>query len=173
MYLEWKSCWLVKWAVSTILAPGLKFDLATVTNHLKVLTKCKGTDSVLCLLFYMNLSLSIGQKMSFNLSCMYSKLNLFSFNFKVLTYLRSPNWDTRIAAGQAVEAIVKNIPEWEPKPKPKEGELLCLFVKIFIYCRIWLSWGMAASETLTHQMGKWLMLSPCVWETIKWCVFTF
>uniref|UniRef100_A0A8C7RBH2 B-TFIID TATA-box binding protein associated factor 1 n=1 Tax=Oncorhynchus mykiss TaxID=8022 RepID=A0A8C7RBH2_ONCMY len=39
---------------------------------------------------------------------------------KVLTYLRSPNWDTRIAAGQAVEAIVKNIPEWNPSPKPKE-----------------------------------------------------
>ncbi|XP_059214862.1 TATA-binding protein-associated factor 172 isoform X2 [Centropristis striata] len=39
---------------------------------------------------------------------------------KVLTYLRSPNWDTRIAAGQAVEAIVKNIPEWDPLPKPKE-----------------------------------------------------
>uniref|UniRef100_A0A8C7DRS3 B-TFIID TATA-box binding protein associated factor 1 n=1 Tax=Oncorhynchus kisutch TaxID=8019 RepID=A0A8C7DRS3_ONCKI len=38
---------------------------------------------------------------------------------KVLTYLRSPNWDTRIAAGQAVEAIVKNIPEWNPSPKPK------------------------------------------------------
>lgn len=39
---------------------------------------------------------------------------------KVLTYLRSPNWDTRIAAGQAVEAIVKNVPEWDPAPKPKE-----------------------------------------------------
>uniref|UniRef100_A0A3B3CGD4 BTAF1 RNA polymerase II, B-TFIID transcription factor-associated n=1 Tax=Oryzias melastigma TaxID=30732 RepID=A0A3B3CGD4_ORYME len=39
---------------------------------------------------------------------------------KVLTYLRSPNWDTRIAAGQAVEAIVKNIPGWNPTPKPKE-----------------------------------------------------
>ncbi|XP_070771882.1 TATA-binding protein-associated factor 172 [Enoplosus armatus] len=39
---------------------------------------------------------------------------------KVLTYLRSPNWDTRIAAGQAVEAIVRNIPEWDPAPKPKE-----------------------------------------------------
>ncbi|KAI2658061.1 TATA-binding protein-associated factor 172 [Labeo rohita] len=39
---------------------------------------------------------------------------------KVLTYLRSPNWDTRIAAGQAVEAIVKNIPEWNPAPKPKD-----------------------------------------------------
>ncbi|KAM9726612.1 TATA-binding protein-associated factor 172 [Menidia menidia] len=39
---------------------------------------------------------------------------------KVLTYLRSPNWDTRIASGQAVEAIVKNIPEWNPVPKPKE-----------------------------------------------------
>uniref|UniRef100_A0A8C1BS63 B-TFIID TATA-box binding protein associated factor 1 n=1 Tax=Cyprinus carpio carpio TaxID=630221 RepID=A0A8C1BS63_CYPCA len=39
---------------------------------------------------------------------------------KVLTYLRSPNWDTRIAAGQAVEAIVRNIPEWNPPPKPKD-----------------------------------------------------
>ncbi|XP_041865492.1 TATA-binding protein-associated factor 172 [Melanotaenia boesemani] len=39
---------------------------------------------------------------------------------KVLTYLRSPNWDTRIAAGQAVEAIVKNIPEWNPPPRSKE-----------------------------------------------------
>ncbi|KAM9476591.1 TATA-binding protein-associated factor 172 isoform 2-T2 [Clarias gariepinus] len=39
---------------------------------------------------------------------------------KVLIYLRSPNWDTRIAAGQAVEAIVKNIPAWNPAPKPKE-----------------------------------------------------
>uniref|UniRef100_A0A672R0B2 TATA-binding protein-associated factor 172-like n=1 Tax=Sinocyclocheilus grahami TaxID=75366 RepID=A0A672R0B2_SINGR len=41
---------------------------------------------------------------------------------KVLTYLRSPNWDTRIAAGQAVEAIVKKIPEWNPAPKQKDGE---------------------------------------------------
>ncbi|XP_005991591.1 TATA-binding protein-associated factor 172 isoform X2 [Latimeria chalumnae] len=39
---------------------------------------------------------------------------------KVLTYLRSPNWDSRIAAGQAVEAIVKNIPEWNPAPKAKQ-----------------------------------------------------
>ncbi|XP_059929981.1 TATA-binding protein-associated factor 172 isoform X1 [Gadus macrocephalus] len=39
---------------------------------------------------------------------------------KVLNYLRSPNWDTRIAAGQAVEAVVKNIPEWDPAPKPKK-----------------------------------------------------
>uniref|UniRef100_A0A8C6ULC0 BTAF1 RNA polymerase II, B-TFIID transcription factor-associated n=1 Tax=Neogobius melanostomus TaxID=47308 RepID=A0A8C6ULC0_9GOBI len=39
---------------------------------------------------------------------------------KVLTYLRSPNWDTRIAAGQAVEAIVKHVPQWDPTPRPKE-----------------------------------------------------
>lgn len=66
---------------------------------------------------------------------MHRKLNIFPFNLKVLTYLRSPNWDTRIAAGQAVEAIVRNIPEWEPTPRPKEGELLGLFVEIFIYCQ--------------------------------------
>ncbi|XP_060697914.1 TATA-binding protein-associated factor 172 isoform X1 [Hemiscyllium ocellatum] len=39
---------------------------------------------------------------------------------RVLTYLRSPNWDTRIAAGQAVEAIVKNVSEWNPTPKIKQ-----------------------------------------------------
>ncbi|XP_051883424.1 TATA-binding protein-associated factor 172 isoform X1 [Pristis pectinata] len=39
---------------------------------------------------------------------------------RVLTYLRSPNWDTRIAAGQAVEAIVKNVSEWNPTPKLKQ-----------------------------------------------------
>lgn len=49
-------------------------------------------------------------------------LSGFPLDSKVLTYLRSPNWDSRIAAGLAVEAIVKNIPEWDPKPKPKEGQ---------------------------------------------------
>ncbi|KAH0623625.1 hypothetical protein JD844_006574, partial [Phrynosoma platyrhinos] len=39
---------------------------------------------------------------------------------KVLIHLRSANWDTRIAAGQAVEAIVKNVPEWNPTPQPKQ-----------------------------------------------------
>ncbi|XP_071604735.1 TATA-binding protein-associated factor 172 isoform X2 [Heliangelus exortis] len=39
---------------------------------------------------------------------------------KVLVYLRSTNWDTRIAAGQAVEAIVKNVPEWNPTPRAKQ-----------------------------------------------------
>ncbi|KAL8187149.1 UNVERIFIED_CONTAM: btaf1 RNA polymerase II, B-TFIID transcription factor-associated, 170kDa [Gekko kuhli] len=39
---------------------------------------------------------------------------------KVLVHLRSTNWDTRIAAGQAVEAIVRNVPEWNPTPRPKQ-----------------------------------------------------
>ncbi|XP_028845872.1 TATA-binding protein-associated factor 172 [Denticeps clupeoides] len=39
---------------------------------------------------------------------------------KVLLYLRSANWDTRIAAGQAVEAIVKNIPDWNPALRPND-----------------------------------------------------
>ncbi|KAK9400724.1 hypothetical protein NXF25_011438 [Crotalus adamanteus] len=39
---------------------------------------------------------------------------------KVLVHIRSTNWDTRIAAGQAVEAIVKNVPEWNPTPQPKQ-----------------------------------------------------
>lgn len=47
----------------------------------------------------------------------HNKLNFL----QVLIHLRSTNWDTRIAAGQAVEAIVKNVPEWNPIPQPKQG----------------------------------------------------
>lgn len=50
--------------------------------------------------------------------CKYLFINL---SLKVLVYLRSTNWDTRIAAGQAVEAIVKNVPEWNPTPRSKQG----------------------------------------------------
>ncbi|KAK3929318.1 TATA-binding protein-associated factor 172 [Frankliniella fusca] len=43
---------------------------------------------------------------------------------RILTYLHSQNWDTRIAAGQAVQAIVSNVPEWDPPCtfKSEEGE---------------------------------------------------
>ena len=30
------------------------------------------------------------------------------------TYLTSKSWETRIAAGQAVEAIAKNVKKWQP-----------------------------------------------------------
>lgn len=33
---------------------------------------------------------------------------------RVRQYLHSPTWDTRIAAGQAVEAIISNVPPWKP-----------------------------------------------------------
>ena len=33
---------------------------------------------------------------------------------KVLKYLYNSNWDTRLAAAQAVEAILKNVPVWRP-----------------------------------------------------------
>ncbi|RUS77118.1 hypothetical protein EGW08_015105, partial [Elysia chlorotica] len=38
---------------------------------------------------------------------------------KVHSYLRSPAWETRVAASQAVEAIAKNVPKWDPKGSPK------------------------------------------------------
>ncbi|XP_060582986.1 TATA-binding protein-associated factor 172-like [Ruditapes philippinarum] len=61
---------------------------------------------------------------------------------KVLVYLRSSNWDTRIAAAQAVNAIARNVPQWEPRGAPKqecgedipgaEGKLL--FSKFDLQC---------------------------------------
>ncbi|KAF4522501.1 hypothetical protein B566_EDAN002586 [Ephemera danica] len=35
---------------------------------------------------------------------------------RISTLLHSPSWDTRIAAGQAVEAVVRNVPAWDPPP---------------------------------------------------------
>ena len=35
------------------------------------------------------------------------------------TYLTSKSWETRIAAGQAVEAIASNVKQWEPNFQPK------------------------------------------------------
>ncbi|XP_018335221.1 TATA-binding protein-associated factor 172 [Agrilus planipennis] len=37
-------------------------------------------------------------------------------------YLRSVNWDTRIAAAEAVRAIVSNVPEWNPSGVPKSDD---------------------------------------------------
>uniref|UniRef100_A0A2M4A2S2 Putative chromatin remodeling complex wstf-iswi small subunit n=1 Tax=Anopheles triannulatus TaxID=58253 RepID=A0A2M4A2S2_9DIPT len=34
---------------------------------------------------------------------------------RLLTYLHSNSWETRIAASQAVQAILENVPQWEPK----------------------------------------------------------
>ncbi|XP_049869451.1 TATA-binding protein-associated factor 172 isoform X2 [Pectinophora gossypiella] len=35
---------------------------------------------------------------------------------RLMKHLRSPAWETRIAASQAVEAILSNVPEWHPSP---------------------------------------------------------
>ncbi|XP_050083942.1 TATA-binding protein-associated factor 172 [Anopheles aquasalis] len=34
---------------------------------------------------------------------------------RLLTYLHSNSWETRIAAAQAVQSILENVPQWEPK----------------------------------------------------------
>ena len=45
------------------------------------------------------------------------------FIIQVLIYVRSSNWDTRIAAAQAVNAIARNVPQWEPRGTPKQGKI--------------------------------------------------
>ena len=44
-------------------------------------------------------------------------------NYQVCTYLTSKSWETRIAAGQAVEAIARNVKKWQPTYQPRlEGD---------------------------------------------------
>lgn len=33
---------------------------------------------------------------------------------RISTYLHSSTWETRIAAGHAIESVVSNVPEWNP-----------------------------------------------------------
>jgi len=44
---------------------------------------------------------------------------------RTATYLKSTNWETRIAASEAVRAIVSNVPPWNPTgiPDVKKGKL--------------------------------------------------
>ena len=37
---------------------------------------------------------------------------------RIKSYLHSPTWDTRIAAGQAIQAVIENVPCWDPTPVP-------------------------------------------------------
>lgn len=42
---------------------------------------------------------------------------------RLITYVKSTTWETRVAAAEAVCSIVKNVPEWKPDGIPvKEGE---------------------------------------------------
>ncbi|KAJ3082442.1 btaf1 RNA polymerase II, B-TFIID transcription factor-associated, 170kDa, partial [Quaeritorhiza haematococci] len=43
---------------------------------------------------------------------------LYNLLARVLVHLRSKTWETRVAAGQAIEAIAKNVPQWDPPPPP-------------------------------------------------------
>ncbi|KND04710.1 DNA-binding ATPase [Spizellomyces punctatus DAOM BR117] len=46
---------------------------------------------------------------------------LYNLLGRVLVHLRSTEWATRIAAGHAIEAIAKNVPQWEP-PVPANSD---------------------------------------------------
>ncbi|CAG8444968.1 8385_t:CDS:10 [Ambispora gerdemannii] len=46
---------------------------------------------------------------------------LYNLLSRVVVHLRSKNWETRIAAGQAIEAIANNLPQWDP-PEPARTE---------------------------------------------------
>ncbi|XP_015435871.1 PREDICTED: TATA-binding protein-associated factor 172 [Dufourea novaeangliae] len=39
---------------------------------------------------------------------------------RVSTLLKSPHWDTRVSAAQAVQAILAQVPAWDPQPIKKE-----------------------------------------------------
>lgn len=45
----------------------------------------------------------------------------------ITSYLRSSSWDTRIAAGWAVEAILTKVPQWDPVSNEMSNLLIYCF----------------------------------------------
>ncbi|KAJ3416125.1 btaf1 RNA polymerase II, B-TFIID transcription factor-associated, 170kDa [Chytridiales sp. JEL 0842] len=43
---------------------------------------------------------------------------LYNLLARVLVHLRSKSWETRVAASQAIDAIARNVPVWDPPPPP-------------------------------------------------------
>lgn len=41
---------------------------------------------------------------------------------KIFVYLKSPSWDTRIAASQAINAVISHVPQWDPFPISVKNE---------------------------------------------------
>ena len=51
---------------------------------------------------------------------------------RISSYLRNSTWETRIAAGQAVEAVLRNLPPWDPPSIPENGDFLQVFKLFYI-----------------------------------------
>jgi TATA-binding protein-associated factor len=49
---------------------------------------------------------------------------LYPLLTRVLVHLNSKSWETRVAAGEAIEAICENVPQWDPMPSNGEIENL-------------------------------------------------
>jgi len=55
---------------------------------------------------------------------------------RVCTLLKSPQWDTRVSAAHAVQAILAQVPSWDPKSIKKEistGNIDILFLNLYIF----------------------------------------
>jgi len=54
---------------------------------------------------------------------------------RVCTLLKSPQWDTRVSAAHAVQAILAQVPSWDPKSIKKEtstGNVNISFICTFL-----------------------------------------
>ncbi|XP_046659911.1 TATA-binding protein-associated factor 172-like [Homalodisca vitripennis] len=49
---------------------------------------------------------------------------LHSLLARITQLLRSPTWETRIAASQAIQAVLDNVPPWNPTPAPDKIDSL-------------------------------------------------
>ena len=59
---------------------------------------------------------------------------LFHLIVQVHVHLKSSNWDTRIAAGEAIEAIASNVPKWEPAGLIVKCIVINYIIQPSIYC---------------------------------------
>ena len=62
---------------------------------------------------------------------------------RVSILLKSPQWDTRISAAHAVQAIISQVPVWDPVPIKKEfckGKFYIAYDKNYLYFDVMLTY---------------------------------
>jgi TATA-binding protein-associated factor len=78
---------------------------------------------------------------------------------RLIMYIHSTNWETRIAASQAVQAILENVPQWNPKSvsvkkEPGDGESCVKDTTRFVFEKFNLDMILEKGARLMGSEGK-------------------
>lgn len=81
---------------------------------------------------------------------------------RISIYLRSSSWETRIAASQAIEAVIKQIPPWCPSGLPPVKIGVFAFKMSYLVCLVLIQiFYNFKNFVMTYKWMKKKMMENC------------